>query len=222
MLWPGFRHAATPARRLTRFGRDLAPSLSGWHTPELAKSDSARISVLWALLALFISLLWQFSTVRYNFGGNWTALFCTGQVERIPPELQAHTYTFPGKGYDGQMYRYVAHDPFLGRGYQSYVDAPRLRYRRLLVPGLALAFAGGRQGLIDGSYIAVTGMFVLLGAYWLSRWATVNELHPAWGLAFLLVPGTLVSMDRMTVDGSLAALCVAASNSLRPACTEVR
>lgn len=189
---------------------------SGWHTAELANPDPeevpapARISFAWAALALSIVLLWQFLTVRYNWGGNWTALFCTGQAASLPAELQAGTYRFPdSKGYDGQMYREVAHDPLMSRGFQAYVDAPRLRYRRILVPGLAFVLAGGRQALIDACYIAVTGIFVVLGAYWLSRWAILNQLHAAWGLAFLLVPATLISMDRMTVDVSLAALSVA-------------
>lgn len=161
-------------------------------------------------MALSVLLLWQFLTVRYNWGGNWTALFCTGQAARLPAELQTGTYRFPNSnGYDGQMYREVAHDPLMSRGFQVYVDAPRVRYRRILVPGLAFVFAGGRQSWIDGCYIAVTGMFVLLGAYWLSRWAVLNQLHAAWGLAFLFVPATLISMDRMTVDGCLAALSVA-------------
>ena len=170
----------------------------------------ARISFAWAALAFSILLFWQFLTVRCNWGGNWTALFCTGQAARLPAELQTGTYRFPNsKGYDGQMYREVAHDPLMSRGFQAYVDAPRLRYRRILVPGLAFVLAGGQQSWIDECYIAVTGIFVLLGAYWLSRWAILNQLHAAWGLAFLLVPATLVSMDRMTVDGSLAALSVA-------------
>ena len=189
---------------------------TGWHTSQLVNPDSeerpepAYISFAWAALALSIVLLWQFLTVRYNWGGNWTALFCTGQAAGLPAELEAGTFRFPNsKGYDGQMYREVAHDPWMSRGFQVYVDAPRVRYRRILVPGLAFVFAGGRQPWIDGCYIAVTGMFVLLGAYWLSRWAVLNQFHAAWGLAFLFVPATLVSMDRMTVDGCLAALSVA-------------
>jgi hypothetical protein len=174
------------------------------------KPASALISFAWAALALSILLLWQFLTVRYNFGGNWTALFCTAQAANLPTELQAGTYRFPNsRGYDGQMYREVAHDPIMSRGFQVYVDAPKLRYRRILVPGLAFLLAGGQPAWIDQGYISVMGIFVLLGAYWLSRWAVLTEFHAAWGLAFLLVPATLISMDRMTVDGSLAALSVA-------------
>ena len=169
----------------------------------------ARVSLAWAVLAFAILLLWQFLTVRYNRDGNWTALFCTGQHQRVPPELDPGTYRFPNvAGYDGQMYRYVAHDPLLRRGYEQYVDFPEVRYRRILVPALAFALAGGYSQWIDAAYIAVVGIFVLLGAYWLSRWAWLNGFHPAWGLTFALTPAALISMDRMTVDGALTALTV--------------
>ncbi len=127
----------------------------------------------------------------------------------IPPDLAPGTYTFPGHGYDGQMYRYVAHDLFVRRGYIKYLDGPAQRLHRILVPALAYLLVAGYQPWIDGSYIAVIAIFVLLGAYWLSRWAVLTGRHPAWALGFLLVPATLISMDRMTVDISIAAFTVA-------------
>jgi len=178
-------------------------------TPKL-RFSATTVSLAWAIGAVALLLLWQFLTVHYNREKNWTALFCTGELRAIPPELEAGTYRFPNTyGYDGEMYRYVAHDPFLQRGFAQYVDGAVPRYSRILVPGLAFLAAGGRQDLIDGAYIAVVAVFVLLGAYWLSRWASLSGFHPACGLAFLLVPATLVSMDRMTVDGALAALAIA-------------
>jgi len=168
-----------------------------------------RVSATWAVVALALSLLWQFLTVHYNRAGNWNALFLTGQLLAVPPDLARGTYLFPGTGFDGQMYRYVAHDPFLQRGYARYLDNPGERYRRILVPALAYFLAAGHQPLIDASYIAIVGLFVLLGAYWLSRWAVLVGAHPSWALAFLLIPATLISMDRMTVDVALAALTVA-------------
>jgi hypothetical protein len=39
--------------------------------------------------------------------------------------------------------------------------------------------------------------------------APVPELHPAWGLLFLVLPATMVSVDRLVTDGALAALAVA-------------
>jgi hypothetical protein len=163
----------------------------------------------WAVLALALLLLWQFLTVHYNRAGNWTALFLTGEDFAMPPDLAPGTYKFPGDGFDGEMYRYVAHDLFMQRGYVKYLDVPAQRYHRILVPALAYLLVGGHQPWIDASYIAVIAIFVLLGAYWLSRWAVSVGRHPAWALAFLLIPATLISMDRMTVDVALAAFTVA-------------
>ncbi len=163
----------------------------------------------WAIAACALFLLWQFLTVHYDRGGNWTALFLTGKSMAIPPDLAPGTYEFPGKGYDGQMYRYEAHDLLLRRGYAKYLDGPAQRLHRILVPALAYVLVAGYQPWIDGSYIAVIAIFVLLGAYWLSRWAVLTRRHPAWALGFLLVPAALISMDRMTIDVSIAALTVA-------------
>jgi hypothetical protein len=163
----------------------------------------------WATAACVLFLLWQFLTVHYNRGGNWTALFLTGKSMAIPPDLAPGTYEFPGKGYDGQMYRYEAHDLFMRHGYVKYLDGPAQRLHRILVPALAYLLVAGYQPWIDGSYIAVIAIFVLLGAYWLSRWAVLVGRHPVWALGFLLVPATLISMDRLTIDVSIAAFTVA-------------
>jgi len=167
------------------------------------------VSAAWAIAALALFLGWQFLTVHYNRGGNWTALFLIGSDYSMPAELTRGVYRFPGSGYDGEMYRVVAHDPFIERGYARFIDGPRERYDRILIPALAYLMAGGNQRRIDAAYVAVTALFAFLGCFWLSRWAVGSGAHPAWGLAFLLVPATLISMDRMTVDIALAALTVA-------------
>ena len=91
----------------------------------------------------------------------------------------------------------------------EYVDAPRLRYRRILVPMMAFLFAGGQQRRIDIAYWAVTLLFVFLGAYWMSRLAELYGRSPAWALVVGLTPAVLWSIDRMTVDGALLALTAA-------------
>jgi len=162
-----------------------------------------------ALLATALAFAWQSLTVHYNYQGNWTALFCTGSAFAVPPlaEFQG-TYMFSGStGYDGQFYRYVAHDPLDMRGLSRWVDAPRLRYTRIFTPLAAYTAALGMPGAVDGAYYAVTLGFLFLGVYWGSRYAVECGHNAMWGLGFLLVPAVLVSLDRMTVDMALAALC---------------
>jgi hypothetical protein len=105
-------------------------------------------------------------------------------------------------------YHIVAHDPLLRRGFSQYVDNPRLRWRRILVPGLANLLAAGSDAGVDLAYFSVTLIFVLLGSWWLSRYCTLHGMHPGLGLAFLAVPAVLVSIERQTVDTAIAALTV--------------
>ncbi len=146
-----------------------------------------------------------------NYQARWNALFCTGAELTQPPELAGeHIYLFPdSKGYDGQMYHYIAHDPFFIRGFDAAVDAPRMRYRRILVPLAAHWLAFGNDDRVDGAYAGVILLAVFGGGYWLSMYCSLLGYRAAWGLAFVLIPATLISMDRMTVDAALATLCVA-------------
>lgn len=167
----------------------------------------SRATGMWAALGVLLAGLWQAATVQANFGGNWTALFCTGDAQEVPPALTPGTFVFQGStGYDGQWYRYIAHDPLVRGDMHTFIDAPPLRYRRILVPGLAAVLAFGQPNLVDRLYIAVTLGFVFAGCYWCAIWAARQGKHAAWGLLFLAVPATLISLDRMTIDIALAAL----------------
>jgi hypothetical protein len=128
-----------------------------------------------------------------------------------PPALAGeHIYRFnQSYGWDGQFYHEIAHDPFLAEDIWKYVDNPRLRYRRILVPGLAYVLAWGNASRIDTAYRAAILLFFGLGAYWLSRLAGFYGRSRAWGLAFVFVPAAIISMDRMAVDVALAAFVMA-------------
>ena len=169
-------------------------------------STSCGVCALIAVASALLIFSWTAARIRYAYGGNWTAAFCTGSTARVPPDLAAGTYRFEGDGYDGQFYRYLAHDPFLRSGYDGYVDAPQMRSRRILVPLAAWLFAFGQRQWIDGSYIAVEMLSVALGVYWCARLLERRGRSPAWGLVFVVVPATLASFDRMLVDGPLTAL----------------
>jgi hypothetical protein len=167
-----------------------------------------RASLLVAAVCAMAAFTWQALVVHYQYGGNWTGLYCTG--ERFPqrPPLEEKIWTFPNSyGYDGQWYHYVAHDPWFQRGYDRFFDAPRLRYRRVLVPALAHLLAGGQDRYIDRVYDGLMLLSVLLGSLWMSRYAQLRGFSPWVGLGFLLAPGVLVSVNRLIVDGVLATAC---------------
>jgi len=55
--------------------------------------------------------LWLAALIHVDYGDNWSALFCIGEHAPMPPELAPGSYRWKGtNGYDGQYYRYVAHD----------------------------------------------------------------------------------------------------------------
>src|ERR1700720_1188823 len=113
-----------------------------------------------ALAATAAALLWQSATVHFNYGGNWTALFCIGAKSPMPPELETGSWIFPESiGYDGQYYRIAAHHPWMQRGLCRFVDAPS-RYQRILRPATAWLGALGQSRWIDRSYILLVLVFV--------------------------------------------------------------
>jgi hypothetical protein len=165
--------------------------------------------VWFALVAVLAAAAWQALTVRYNYGGNWTALFCTGSQYAPPPAALAseHIYVFPNTlGYDGQSYHYIAHDPFFKRGFKRSLDDARYRYRRILVPLSAWLVAGGQDRFVDRAYVAVIWFWVFAGTLWTGLVARERGANSAWSLVFLVVPAVSVSLDRLTVDVALVAL----------------
>ena len=169
----------------------------------------------WGAAAALLVLLAQGSTVHLNYGGDWTALFVTGSDRQLPAHVPAPYRRAGTRGYDGQFYRVLAYDPLLERTAPDVFDAPRLRGRRILVPALARLLALGSDRWTDPAYIAVILLFVGLGVGWTAAYARSVGFPAAWGLAFLLLPATPVSAERLTVDVALAALCAGLAWSLR-------
>ena len=164
-----------------------------------------------ALICVAFAFIWEFSTTYSNFGGNWTALFCTGSVFPPPHELAGeHIYIFANStGYDGQFYHYVAHDPLYRGGIGRAIADPALRYRRILLPAFTWILAGGNQNWIDRSYIACNLLFLGFGTWSVARWLALHNAHPAFSLLYVLAPATLISLDRLVVDMAFTSLCLA-------------
>lgn len=162
---------------------------------------------LLAMGAVAVVWVWQFATVRYNYGGDWTALYRIRASMPVPDFLKSEkAYVFrDNEGYDGQVYHLIAHDPWMRKGSREAIAGASFRYQRIFVPALAWALALGNEAWIDRAYYTVILGFLFLGVYWLALLALRAGLAPAWGLAFVLTPAAMVSIDRMTVDIALAA-----------------
>lgn len=160
------------------------------------------------LLAAAAVFFWWALKVQFLHGGNWTALYCTGSRVTIPGALRHEGVHIYGDtpGYDGQFYHFMAHDPWLTRGFLASVDNPPLRWRRILMSALAWALAMGQDRWIDPAFYFVVLGFVFLGGYWLAQYFEARGSPAWWGIAFLLCPATLVTLDRIVVDVALAAL----------------
>ncbi len=163
-----------------------------------------------ALLCSMLGLGWQFLTVHFNYGGNWTALFCHGSLYPLPAGLAAeHIYVFRNSGgYDGQSYHYMAHDPFDRTDIGRAVPDPSLRYPRILLPGMAHLLALGHAGWVDASLLFCNLMFLGLGAYWLAQLLERAGVHPLFAALYAVVPVAIISLDRMVVDVPVASLAL--------------
>lgn len=166
-----------------------------------------RNTLVVAAVGALTACAWQVLVAHYLYGGNCTGLFLTGERFPPPPPLAAEIRRSPGDGYDGQFYHYIAHDPWFRRGFAPYIDAPRLRYRRMLLPALANLLAAGQDRYIDRTYIALVLLGIFLGIWWTGAFAHLHGSSPWLGLGFLLAPGVMISIDRLVVDGMLATAC---------------
>jgi len=174
-----------------------------------AEQANPRACVIVAAIATIGAVTWLALNVAFIHRGNVTGLFYTGAGVALPRQMQAHTQRVNDNiGYDGQFYHLMAHDPLIRRGFLAFVDNPRTRWRRIGVPGLAALLAAGSDRWVDWTYITVQLAFLFAGVFWLSRYALQQRWRPGWGLAFLAIPAVAVSLDRMTIDLPLAALCI--------------
>lgn len=170
-----------------------------------------RAARAWAPAALAAAAiaLWWMAEIRYAYQGQATALYMIGERTPMPRWLEEREppYRWRGSGgYDGQYFHLLAHAPFDLRGLAPLMDRPRMRCQRILVPLASWILAGGRFEWIDPAYFMVILAAVAAGVWWTAQLAVHHGASPWWGLAFLALPSSLGSVERMLVDGPLLAV----------------
>jgi hypothetical protein len=165
-----------------------------------------------AALAVAAAFLWQWMIATGYFGGNWNGFFYAGDAfVQTPPVKAENSFVFKNSyGFDGQLYHASAHDPLDLHGTDRYMDLPRLRYGRILIPGLSYMLGLGRLFWVDWAYRFLELAFLFLGVACAAAYLEMQGRSCWWAIGFLAVPGVFISIERMLADLPLAALIVAA------------
>ncbi len=186
----------------------MAVASAARHAAQEAAPRAHWQGTIWFFVLLLVTVAYQAVYCHAVTRGDPTGLFFTGSIFQRPPGVDGFVY--PGPGYDGQMYRLVAHDPSGGKGYWKFLDDPRYRSRRGLVPLAAALLGGGSPRLVDLSFIAITDILLAMGGVCFVRLAKGFCPPLAAVAAYLLIPAVVASTDRMVLDGALVAGCLAA------------
>ncbi|MCU0227884.1 MAG: hypothetical protein MUF01_09630 [Bryobacterales bacterium] len=169
--------------------------------------SSRPISV--GVLALLLVAAYQLLLIAGHHG-NPTVLFYAGAETPAPPALQQSLYRFPNSvGFDGQFYLFIAHDPWNAHGVAAFVDNPSMRWRRILLPGMAWMLSGGSPSLLPFAWMGLMGALAVAGTV-LSGMLLRDWGYPVWcGIGFLAIPAVVVSLDRMLTDIALVVALLA-------------
>lgn len=169
-----------------------------------------RPALPWFCAILAAIAGWQALYCAMVAHGNLTALFFIGDRQNWPAEIYRGAYVYrDSTGYDGQIYRIVAHDPLL-RGPGNSLYSPRYWYRRIFVPAAAALLGAGHPTAVDFGYVAVTDLLLAFGGLCFVRLASGPAPPLLAAAAYCAIPAVVASTDRMVVDGPSLALSLAA------------
>ncbi len=184
-----------------------APATASSSRPGRTRPTTNAEILRWALLGTIALLCLVMIDVHRYGGDNPVSLIQPGQKGSATALFTKDFPTLeqpPGSGLDGQLYYAIARDPIHLNETARYLDGPRYRLQRPLLPWLAWVLhpTGGGNGLVFALFtICLAGSILgALATGWLSRrWG-----GPAWvALLFPLLPGAWWSL-RVTVSDALA------------------
>jgi hypothetical protein len=179
-----------------------------------------QVPLVVASVFLFFSLCMLYKLREYE--GNYSGFLHISHVllERNPilkdmPEIKDKIRTVGKMGYDGQIFYFVAFDPFLTRfakspeAYLSFTDFPAYRYRRIAYPLLAKIFSLNQPEYFPAAMVCLILCAHAISAFFLARIALFYGKSPWWALLCILIPGFTFSLFVATPEALAACFLIA-------------
>lgn len=163
-----------------------------------------KYTVAVAGLAFCLGLLAQMALVFGQFGGEASGLVSVGDyfysrgVERlVPGDIYVHQNS---NGYDGQFFFYQAHDPFLRKGVEDFLDNPDPRTWRMAYPFLIGIFSLGQSSAMPWAMMFLN-LAALAGCVWmLGERARERGWSPWLALLFVTFSSTTMTLSVLTSE----------------------
>jgi hypothetical protein len=183
--------------------------------------DRVLHSPAWVLplIAAFAAYLVIGASVGTNVGrtGDPAALIVPGQAWVAPELLPPNAHVYPGAGYDGQFFFYLAQDPLLTGKAASrdkltspYVDHIAYRYQRILLPALGWLTSWGHPRLLEWTLPMINLLAVLGAGSLLAQFLAARGRSPWLSLVYMLSLGVMAGFANDLADPLAASLFVAA------------
>ena len=176
-----------------------------------------RRSVLPPLAAALVYLV-VCASVGTQVGrtGDPAAMIVPGQTHVAYELLPPNAYVYPGAGYDGQFFFYLAQDPLLSGKVASrddthspHIDAIAYRYQRILLPALGWLTSWGHPRLLEWTLPMINLLAVLGVGFMLARFLESQGRSPWWSLVYMLSLGVMAGVVNDLADPLAASLFVA-------------
>jgi hypothetical protein len=149
--------------------------------------------------------------------GDPAALIVPGDMFAAPELLPHDAYVYPhSTGYDGQLFFYIAQDPFLSGkvATRDQIISPHIgfvayRYQRILLPVLGWLTSAGDPDVLQWTLPLINLLAVLGAGFLLARFLAARGRSPWLSLVFMLSLGVTVGFVFDVADPLAASLFVA-------------
>jgi len=126
--------------------------------------------------------------------GDPAALIVPGQTHADYELLPPNAYVYPGPGYDGQFFFYLAQDPLLTGKAASRddvesshdIDHVAYRYQRILLPALGWLSSWGHPRVLEWTLPLINLFAVLAAGFLLARFLAARGRSPWLSLVYML------------------------------------